>query len=61
MGGMPCPRCEGPRLELRLAGNTASVCERCGHVGISADLQTMAEPEESWEASLNRYRKLRDG
>ena len=58
---MPCPRCEGPLLELSLGGNNASVCERCGHVGISADLHTTVEPKESWDESLNRYRKQREG
>lgn len=54
---MPCPRCDGPLVELSLGENAASVCERCGHVGITTDLHSMIEPEESWEESLRRFKK----
>lgn len=54
---MPCPRCDGPLLELSLGENAASVCDRCGHVGLSTDLHAVTESEESWEESLERFRE----
>lgn len=54
---MPCPRCDGPLLELSLGDNAATVCEACGHVGIRTDLGAVVEPEETWEAALDRFRE----
>lgn len=54
---MSCPRCDGSLVELSLGENAASVCEECGHVGISTDLHTVIEPEEPWDESLKRFKE----
>jgi len=53
---MTCPRCDAPLVNFSLGENAASVCERCGHVGILTDLGAVVEPDESWDSALARFR-----
>lgn len=55
---MGCIECGGSVDVYRLAERTATVCERCGRVGIDADHRGSAEKKESWDVALRRFYQL---
>lgn len=52
---MDCPQCDGSLRTYSLDGHEASVCERCGYVGIPADHRGDEERPESWNDALRRF------
>lgn len=52
---MDCPECGGSLAAYALRGREASVCERCGWVGIEADHRGEAASTESWDDALSRF------
>lgn len=52
---MECPECGGPLDAYVLDGREASICERCGWVGIEADHRGEGVTPESWDDALARF------
>jgi hypothetical protein len=54
---MDCPQCGSGLVTYALSGREASVCERCGFVGIEADHAGDGDllAVESWDDALRRY------
>lgn len=52
---MDCPDCGTALVTYRFADREASVCERCGHVGIDAEHRPARLRVESWGAALRRF------
>lgn len=52
---MDCPECGGPLDAYVLDGREASICERCGRVGIEADHRGKGQRTESWDDALRRF------
>lgn len=54
---MDCPECGSVLATYTLSGREASVCERCGFVGIEADHAGDGDllAVESWDDALRRY------
>lgn len=52
---MECPECAGSLAAYVLDGREASVCERCGWVGIETDHRGEGVPPESWDDALDRF------
>lgn len=53
---MDCPRC-GARTEVYRLGSAASrSCSSCGYVGIAVGHASAAQPAESWDEAIDRYR-----
>lgn len=52
---MDCPQCDGSLRSYSLDGHEASVCDRCGYVGIPADHRGDETTTESWADALRRF------
>lgn len=54
---MDCPECDGSLTTYVYRDREASVCERCGYVGIVADHEGEPVEVESWDEALRRFRE----
>lgn len=54
---MDCPECDGSLTTYVYRDREASVCERCGYVGIVADHEGEPVEVESWDEALRRFRR----
>ncbi|MGM0591678.1 MAG: hypothetical protein ACQETI_08660 [Halobacteriota archaeon] len=58
---MDCPACETTLTTYVYRGREASVCERCGYVGIETEHGGTPVRVESWSEALRRFYERQSG